>query len=343
MSAARRRSVEQHGSVCQLDWSPCRLHLAGCLFLALALGPALALADSDKPVMRADQLPARIVEPVDVVEPPPAFGERLTPGPGGGVQAFTGLLETRKRQLVTSYYLYRGPAPSDVEMASSLGAIDRLILQDYSLEDIWSTIFHIMISEPALAHRPFEEVIPPNIQRAHVWRQSSTPVKVVIEENYPEFDLIYKHALRRKRTFGYVGAAAFVPSYTLSIAFGSAQVGDLYDRSRAQDTDFNAAAAFLPVIPLIGPVLTQAYMDREARRMGVNDYDAGAHLVGAVWGTLMQALGMTAIVISITQPLPEPFGHPDPSTTAERPRRPRRKASLHAAISPNTIGFGMTF
>jgi len=195
-----------------------------------------------------------------------------------------------------------------------------------------------MISEPELAHRPFEDVIPPNIQRAHVWRQSTTPVKVVIEESYPEFDLLYKQAQRRKRTFGYVGAAAFVPAYTLSIAFGSAEVGSLYDQARHRNMNVNAAAAFLPIVPLVGPILTQAWMDREASRMNLTDYDAGAHLVGAVWGTLMQALGMTAIVISLAQPLPDPFGHP----VAKRGKK-KRRASLHARITPTTLGFGFTF
>jgi len=314
--------------------------------LALLLGVCPAAAEEGdeegeaKRVIRASELAPTPVE--TSVDPTPAAVDEgassAVQGEQGGVQAFTGMLSTRKRQLVTSYYLYRGPAPTATEMDAAIGAIDRLILQDYSLEDIWSTIFHIMISEPELAHRRFEEVIPPNIQRAHVWRQSTTPVKVVIEESYPEFDLLYKQAQRRKRAFGYVGAAAFVPAYTLSIAFGSAEVGSLYDRARHRDMDVNAAAAFLPIVPLVGPILTQAWMDREASRLNITDYDAGAHLVGAVWGTLLQALGMTAIVISLTQPLPDPFGHP----TAKRAKK-KRRASVHARFTPTTVGFGITF
>ena len=325
-------------SSCQVEWSLCRLGLdtlpvAALAALLLATLPATASeGDEDgeaKPVIQASELP---VTPPVMVEP----AARTAQDEQGGVQAFTGMLETRKRQLVTSYYLYRGPAPTDLEMDAAIGAIDRLILQDYSLEDVWSTIFHIMISEPELAHRQFEEVIPPNIQRAHVWRQASTPVKVVIEESYPEFDLLYKQAQRRKRTFGYVGAAAFVPAYTLSIAFGSAEVGSLYDQAHHRDMSVNAAAAFLPIVPLVGPILTQAWIAREADRLNINDYDAGAHLVGAVWGTLMQALGMTAIVISLAQPLPDPFGD---DTRGKK----KRRASVHARITPTTVGLGITF
>jgi len=315
---------------CPLEFTTCRLQWT--LWL---VGLVLVLSPLD---VRANEDPESTENPEPTEEPPPPI---VSEPQNSGVTAFTGLLETRKRQLVTSYYLYRGPAPDRTEMDAAIGAIDRLILQDYSLEDIWSTIFHIMISEPDLAHRPFEEVIPPNIQRAGIWRQGVTPVKVVIEERYPEFDLIYKQALRRKRTFGYVGAAAFVPSYTLSIAFGSAEVGSMYNRARNQGVEFNAGAAFLPMVPLIGPVLTQAWMDREAGELGDLDYDAGSHLVGAVWGTLIQALGVTAIIISVSQPLPKPFGEDDDGRTARRSRRdpPRFQASF----GPTSVGVGFTF
>ena len=317
---------------CPLELTIRRLHwslwsLAG---FALLLAPVEAGAEEDSET---------VVEAPVAVEVAP---EPVEAAPGtSGVTAFTGLLETRKRQLVTSYYLYRGPAPTTAEMGSAIGAIDRLILQDYSLEDIWSTIFHIMISEPDLAHRPFEEVIPPNIQRAAIWRQGTTPVKVVIEERYPEFDMIYKQALRRKRTFGYVGAAAFVPAYTLSIAFGSAEVGSMYNRARHQGVEFNAGAAFLPMVPLIGPVLTQAWMDNEASRLGDLDYDAGTHLVGAVWGTLIQALGITAIIISVSQPLPQPFGDSEATRTAQRKRH--NPPRFQASFGVNSVGLAFTF
>jgi hypothetical protein len=312
----------------RLWWSPLVLVTA----LVLVLAPAEVRAEEDPVSPGAVEAAEPAEEPVVVAEPALETS---------GVTAFTGLLETRKRQLVTSYYLYRGPAPDRTEMDSAIGAIDRLILQDYSLEDIWSTIFHIMISEPDLAHRPFEEVIPPNIQRASIWRQGTTPVKVVIEERYPEFDLVYKQALRRKRTFGYLGAAAFVPSYTLSIAFGSAEVGSMYNRARSQGVEFNAGAAFLPMVPLIGPVLTQAWMDREAGELGDLDYDAGSHLVGAVWGTLIQALGVTAIIISVSQPLPQPFGDDDDGRTASRKRR--EPPRFQASFGPTSVGVGFTF
>ncbi len=316
---------------CPPEFTTRRLELS----IGLILGLALVLTPG---LGRAEEAPDPVVEP----PPPPAVEQPAPAEPeSSGVTAFTGLLETRKRQLVTSYYLYRGPAPSRAEMSAAIGAIDRLILQDYSLEDIWSTIFHIMISEPELAHRPFEHVIPPNIQRAAIWRQGTTPVKVVIEERYPEFDLIYKQALRRKRTFGYLGAAAFVPSYTLSIAFGSAEVGSMYNRARHQGVKFSAGAAFLPMVPLIGPVLTQAWMDNEASRLGDLDYDAGSHLVGAVWGTLIQAMGITAIIISVSQPLPQPFGDSDATRTAEG--KQRNVPRFQASFGVNSVGLGFTF
>jgi len=260
----------------------------------------------------------------------------------GGVKAFTGMLETRKRQLVTSYYLYRGPAPSDVEMDAAIGAIDRLILQDYSLEDIWSTIFHILISEPGLAHRPFEEVIPPNIHKAHYWREDATPVKVVVEEHYPEFDFLYKRAQLRRRTWTYCGAGAFIPSYTLSIAFGAAEVGNLYDQARDEGLDASAAAAFLPVIPLIGPILTQSWMDRQALQLADANYDAGTQLVGAVWGTLLQTVGLTAMIIGASTRLPEPFGDQKAQADAGRHRR-GRKVGFSAAVTPTGMGMQLEF
>ena len=272
-------------------------------------------------------------EPAVQEQPAPASAGRR-----GGVKAFTGMLETRKRQLVTSYYLYRGPAPSDTEMDAAIGAIDRLILQDYSLEDIWSTIFHILISEPGLAHNPFEEVIPPNIHKAHYWREDATPVKVVVEEHYPEFDFLYKRAQMRRRTWTYCGAGAFIPSYTLSIAFGAAEVGSLYDQARDAGLDVSAAAAFLPVIPLVGPILTQSWMDRQASALDDANYDAGTQLVGAVWGTLLQTVGLTAMIIGASTRLPEPFGDRTTQANAGKHRR-GHKVGFTAAMTPT--GFGM--
>lgn len=264
-----------------------------------------------------------------VVQPPPATGH-------GGMPAFTGMLETRKRQLVSSYYLYRGPAPTQAEMAAAIGAIDRLILQDYSLEDIWSTLFHILISEPELAHKPFEDVVPPNIQYARVWRESATPVKVVIEERYPEFSFLYKRAQNRKRALTWGGAVAFVPAYTLSIAFGTSTIGSLYDQARAQGREFGTGSVFLPVIPLVGPILTQSWMDRQAAELHEPRYSAGSHLVGAVWGTLIQAVGLTAMIIGISQRLPEPFEASVALTGDGSSRLP--PASLTARVSPGGMG-----
>ncbi len=259
----------------------------------------------------------------------------------GGMPAFTGMLETRKRQLVSSYYLYRGPAPTHAEMAAAIGAIDRLILQDYSLEDIWSTLFHILISEPELAHKPFEDVVPPNIQYARVWRDSATPVKVVIEERYPEFSFLYKRAQSRKRALTWGGAVAFVPAYTLSIAFGTSTIGSLYDQARAQDADFATGSVFLPVIPLVGPILTQSWMDRQAAALDDPTYNAGSHLVGAVWGTLIQAVGLTAIIVGLSQRLPEPF-ETTASLSVDRGQR-RPPTTLTARVSPGRLGMEIRF
>ena len=253
----------------------------------------------------------------------------------GMEQAFTQVLETRKRQLVTSYYLYRGPVPSDLEMARAIGAIDRLILQDYSLEDIWSTIFHILISEPHLAHKPFEAVIPPNIRRASVWREASTPVKVVVEEQYPEYTFVYAQAQRRKRVLTWGGAGLFVPSYAVSVAFGTAATGSVYNQARAKDIDFNPGNAFLPLIPIVGPMV----LDAKSRELDYPSFDAGTHLVGAVWATLLQSLGATALIIGVTQRLPEPFETPATARTG----RLRPKPRFAARISPGGAGFTLTF
>ena len=263
--------------------------------------------------------------------------------PRAGMPAFTGMLATRKRQLVSSYYLYRGPAPSDAEMAAAIGAIDRLILQDYSLEDIWSTIFHILISEPQLAHKPFEEVVPPNIQYARVWRDTATPVKVVIEEHYPEYSFLYKQAQVRKRGLTWGGAVAFVPAYTLSIAFGTSTIGSLYDQARDEGADFATASVFLPVIPLVGPILTQTWMDRQAAELDNPSYNAGSHLVGAVWGTLIQAVGMTAMIIGMAQKLPEPFEAKLTSLDGSSRLRGRPPVSIAARVNPTGVGMELTF
>jgi len=258
-----------------------------------------------------------------------------------GMPAFTGMLATRKRQLVSSYYLYRGPAPSNAEMAAAIGAIDRLILQDYSLEDVWSTLFHILISEPDLAHKPFEEVVPPNIQYARVWRERAAPVKVVVEERYPEFSFLYKRAQSRKRALTWCGAVAFVPAYTLSIAFGTSTIGSLYDQAREQGRDFGTGSVFLPVIPLVGPILTQSWMDRQAAELDDPRYSAGSHLVGAVWGTLIQAVGLTAMIIGVSQRLPEPFEAQVSVGGGGSLRRP--PATLSARVSPSSVGMEIRF
>ena len=285
-----------------------------------------------------------------------------TPAPSAsaatsGIRAFTDLLDTRKRQLISSYYLYRGPSPSEVEMAAALGAIDRLILQDYSLEDIWSTIFNILISEPELAKKPFELVVPPNIQKASTWRETATPVKVVIEERYPEFTYLYKRAERRQRMLLWGGAVAFIPAYTITIAAGTAGVGNLYNDALAWNetldtyvregalsitqrddlsVDFDTGGAFLPLIPLLGPILTQSFMDtrytelRDQSRDFVNytiHYDPGTNLAGSVFATMLQTLGATALIIGATQKLPEPFEH------SEHARR--KENAVEVGISPN--------
>lgn len=293
----------------------CRL--AGALLGVLLLLPVVAEAQSR---------PAPAPPVVEGVE-------------GGYEQTFTHVLQTRKRQLVTSYYLYRSPVPSDEEMARAIGAIDRLILQDYSLEDIWSTIFHILISEPQLAHHPFEEVIPPNIRRAAVWREASTPVRIVIEEQYPEYSFVYARALRRKRVLSWGGAALLVPTYALSVAFGTSASGDLYNKARANGVDFSSGNAFLPLIPIIGPIVTQVVLDSKALELTTPSFDSGAHLVGAVWATLLQSLGATALIIGVTQRLPEPFDRPP--AAAHRPLRPRPR--LAAKIGPGGVGLSLSF
>lgn len=282
----------------------------------------------------ADEEPA----PQPVLDPTPPWERRAT----GGVKSFTPLLETRKRQLVSSYYLYRGPAPTDAEMDAAIGAIDRLILQDYSLEDIWSTIFNILIAEPDLAHKPFEDVVPPNIQKASLWRETAAPVRVVVEERYPEYAFEYRQVQRRKRGLTWGGAGAFVPAYTLSVAFGSAQVGSFYDQARSQDADFSTAAAFLPVIPILGPILGQSWMDAQAAKLDNASYDAGAHLVGAVWGTLIQTLGATAMIIGISTKLPAPFaveGESDSASVALRAEP--RKVRVGVCAGPSSAGLTM--
>jgi hypothetical protein len=273
-----------------------------------------------------------------VLDPTPPWERRAT----GGVKSFTPLLETRKRQLVSSYYLYRGPAPTEAEMDAAIGSIDRLILQDYSLEDIWSTIFNILISEPDLAHKPFENVVPPNIQKASLWRETAAPVRVVIEERYPEYAFEYRQVQKRKRALSWGGAGAFMPAYTLSIAFGSAQVGSFYDQARDQDADFSTAAAFLPVIPILGPILTQSWMDTQASNLNNPSYDAGAHLVGAVWGTLIQTLGATAMIIGISTKLPAPFAVEGDSTGAQVASRTQpSRVQVGISAGPGSAGLTM--
>lgn len=264
-----------------------------------------------------------------------------TMSPAGGPQAFTEVLQTRKRQLVTSYYLYRGPVPTDEEMARAIGAIDRLILQDYSLEDVWSTLFHILISEPQLAMKPFEEVVPPNIRRASVWREGTTPVKVVVEERYPEYSFVYKRALQQKLALTWGGAAVFVPSYVLSVAFGSAATGTIYNQARGEDLEFSAGNAFLPLIPLVGPIATQTVLDARTAGSDSLTYDAGSHLVGAVWSTLLQSLGLTAMVIGVSQRLPAPF---EDGSSSSMPRTgPPPGPSAQLTVGPGSVVVEGTF
>jgi len=288
--------------------------LVGVLLGLLLFLPALATADEPRGASAEDEA-------------------------AGYEQAFTHVLQTRKRQLVTSYYLYRGPVPSDLEMARAIGAIDRLILQDYSLEDIWSTIFHILISEPQLAMKAFEDVIPPNIRRAAVWREASTPVKVVIEELYPEYSFVYTRALQRKRILTWGGAGLLVPTYAISVAFGTSATGNIYNKARANDVDFSPGNAFLPLIPIVGPIVTQVVLDSKSRELSTPSFDAGSHLIGAVWATLLQSLGATAVLIGLSQRLPAPF---EPATTSTGPSlRPKPRVAVR--VGPGGAGLTVSF
>ena len=173
-------------------------------------------------------------------------------------------------------------------------------------------------------------------------RETAAPVRVVVEERYPEYAFEYRQVQRRKRGLTWGGAGAFMPAYTLSIAFGSAQVGSFYDQARSQDADFSTAAAFLPVIPILGPILTQSWMDSQAANLNNPSYDAGAHLVGAVWGTLIQTLGATAMIIGISTKLPAPFTvEGDSADATVAMRADRKKVQVGVSAGPGSAGLTM--
>ena len=56
---------------------------------------------------------------------------------------------------------------------------------------------------------------------------------------------------------------------------------------------------------------------------------------------VVKQMGVTAIIISVSQPLPQPFGGPNGSRMAERQRR--NSPRFQASFGVNSVGLGFTF